>query len=392
MHVLIIPSWYPETPEDVDGIFFRLQAQALQRSGLKVGVTAPLFRSMRGKPASIFNGGYGIDSYVEENIPTYVCKSMYFFPRLPYLDRNRWVRAGRKLFERYVRDHGMPDIIHAHSMNHAGILAQQIHEKTGIPFVLTEHSSTYARKLIHDWQRPAMQKSAEQCAARIAVSRDFCRLLETEYNGLDWQYIPNSLSPAFIRPLNLADKPQNADFTFCSVAHLNYNKGFDILLPAFAEALKTHPNLKLKIGGTGLIADQLHNLAASLGLQNSVEFLGGLQNNQVLDLMYRSDAFVLASRNETFGVVFIEALSQGLPVAATRCGGPQTIINGGNGILVPTEDVSALAGALIALYENRSRYDAQTLRTNCLNEFGEDAVIGKITAVYQKILGNTHEN
>lgn len=392
MHVLIIPSWYPETPEDVDGIFFRLQAQALQRSGLKIGVTAPVFRSMRGKPASVINGGYGIRSYTEENIPTYVYKSMYFFPRLPYLDRHRWVRAGWKLFEHYVRDHGTPDIIHAHSMNHAGILAQQIHEKTGIPFVLTEHSSTYARKLIRNWQRPAMLQSAQQCSARIAVSKDFCRLLETEYGGLDWQYIPNSLSPAFIRPVDLANKPKNADFTFCSVAHLNYNKGFDILLPAFAEALKTHPDLKLKIGGTGLIALQLHNLAAELGLENSVEFLGGLQNDQVLDLMFRSDAFVLASRNETFGVVFIEALSQGLPVVATRCGGPQTIINENNGILVPVGDVQALAGALVLLYENRGRYDAQTLRADCLSEFGEEAVVRQITAVYKTILGGTHES
>lgn len=392
MHVLIIPSWYPETPEDIDGIFFRLQAQALQRSGLKIGVTAPVFRSMRGKPASVVNGGYGIRSYTEENIPTYVYKSMYFFPRLPYLDRHRWVRAGWKLFEHYVRDHGTPDIIHAHSMNHAGILAQQIHEKTGIPFVLTEHSSTYARKLIRNWQRPAMLRSAQQCSARIAVSKDFCRLLETEYGGLDWQYIPNSLSPAFIRPVDLANKPKNADFTFCSVAHLNYNKGFDILLPAFAEALKIHPDLKLKIGGTGLIASQLHNLAAELGLENSVEFLGGLQNDQVLDLMFRSDAFVLASRNETFGVVFIEALSQGLPVAATRCGGPQTIINENNGILVPVGDVQALAGALVSLYENRGRYDAQTLRADCLNEFGEEAVVRQITAVYKTILGGTHES
>jgi len=392
MHVLIIPSWYPETPEDIDGIFFRLQAQALQRSGLKIGVTAPVFRSMRGKPASVVNGGYGIRSYTEENIPTYVYKSMYFFPRLPYLDRRRWVGAGWKLFKRYVRDHGTPDIIHAHSMNHAGILAQQIHEKTGIPFVLTEHSSTYARKLIRNWQRPAMLRSAQQCSARIAVSKDFCRLLETEYGGLDWQYIPNSLSPAFIRPVDLANKPKNADFTFCSVAHLNYNKGFDILLPAFAEALKIHPDLKLKIGGTGLIASQLHNLAAELGLENSVEFLGGLQNDQVLDLMFRSDAFVLASRNETFGVVFIEALSQGLPVAATRCGGPQTIINENNGILVPVGDVQALAGALVSLYENRGRYDAQTLRADCLNEFGEEAVVRQITAVYKTILGGTHES
>ena len=168
-------------------------------------------------------------------------------------------------------------------MNHAGILAQQIHAKTGIPFVLTEHSSTYARKLIRNWQRPAMLQSAQQCSARIAVSKDFCRLLETEYGGLDWQYIPNSLSPAFIRPVDLANKPKNADFTFCSVAHLNYNKGFDILLPAFAEALKIHPDLKLKIGGTGLIASQLHNLAAELGLDIAAARVASTSDPELLE-------------------------------------------------------------------------------------------------------------
>ena len=47
MHVVVLPSWYPKSETDVDGIFFRLQAQALQRKGLKVGVIAPLFRSLR---------------------------------------------------------------------------------------------------------------------------------------------------------------------------------------------------------------------------------------------------------------------------------------------------------------------------------------------------------
>ena len=391
MHVLIIPSWYPETPEDVDGIFFRLQAQALRRSGLNVGVIAPIFRSMRGRPASIFNGGYGIGSYTEEGIPTYVYKSMYFFPRLP-LDRDRWVRAGQKLFERYVRDHGMPDIIHAHCMNHAGILAEQIHGKTGIPYVITEHSTTYARKLIRNWQRPMMYEAAAHAAGRLAVSRDFAALLEQEYQGLQWQYVPNILSANFEAPVDLAAKPHNQDFTFCSVAHLQHKKGYDILLPAFAEAVKTHPQLKLKIGGGGYEEFKLHKLAEDLGLKNHVSFTGRLKNEEVLDLMYRSDAFVLASRHETFGVVFIEALSQGLPVIATRCGGPESIVNESNGLLVPVGDVQALAGALVSLYENRSRYDAQTLRADCLNEFGEKAVIGRITAVYEKILGGGHED
>ena len=385
MHVLIIPSWYPSSPDDINGIFFRQQAQALQRAGIQVGVIAPVFRSMRGEPKTILTGRYGARCYQDEGIPTYLHDNMYFFPRTP-VDRYRWLKAGMGLFRRYVREHGLPDILHAHSMNYGGILAHRIQTAYPIPYMITEHSSTYARKLIRPWQRNAMQQAAQHCASRIAVSRDFCRLLEKEYNGLDWQYIPNILPAKFFEPFHTAGEPQNADFTFCSVAHLNYNKGYDILLPAFADALKKHPRLKLKIGGSGLADAQLHKLTEELGISHAVSFLGRLPNEAVLELMRASDAFVLASRHETFGVVFIEALSQGLPVVATRCGGPNSIVTPENGLLVPTENQAALTEALVSLYENRHRYDAAALRRNCLEEFGEHSVVRQIIGQYRRIL------
>lgn len=387
MHVLILPSWYPETPDDVDGIFFRQQAQALQRSGLKVGVIAPQFRSLRGRPETIISSQYGFKDYIEQDVPTFVYQTMYFFPRTR-IDRDRWVRAGKKLFKRYVAKHGRPDVLHAHCMNHAGILAYVIHQETGIPYMITEHSSTYARKLIYDWQRPMMQSAAEQCTIRLAVSHEFCSLLKQEYHGLDWQYLPNILSNKFEAPVDLDKKPTNADFTFCSVAHLQHNKGFDILLPAFAEALKIRPSLKLKIGGKGLEAEKLHQLAASLNLGHAVEFLGGLKNDEVLDLMYTSDAFVLASRVETFGVVFIEALSQGLPVIATRCGGPESIVTPKNGLLVATENQQVLTDALIQLCDQHTQYNPATLREDCLSEFGEQSIVSQLTEKYYATANN----
>lgn len=382
MHVLILPSWYPATPDDVDGIFFRQQAQALQRSGLQVGVIAPLFRSLRGQPETVFSTNYGFKNYVEQDVPTYVYNSMYFFPRMR-LDRDRWVNAGKKLFARYVADHGRPDGLHAHSMNHGGILAHAIHQETGIPYVITEHGTTYARKLIREWQWPAMQQAAEKAAARIAVSQEFCTLLKNEFKGLEWKYIPNILSAKFEAAVDLAHKPQNEHFTFCSVAHLQHKKGFDILLPAFAQALKTRPDMKLKIGGKGPEEAKLHQLAADLNLGGSVEFLGGLKNEEVLKLMYESDAFVLASRIETFGVVFIEALAQGLPVVATRCGGPESIVTPANGLLIDTENQQALTEALIALHDNHRQYSPQALREACLNEFGEHSVVSQLTETYR---------
>ncbi|HEZ4167390.1 TPA: glycosyl transferase group 1 [Neisseria meningitidis] len=56
LHVLVIPSWYPQSEQDVDGIFFQNQALALQRKGIKTAVLAPMFRYLRKETASILTG------------------------------------------------------------------------------------------------------------------------------------------------------------------------------------------------------------------------------------------------------------------------------------------------------------------------------------------------
>lgn len=391
MHILLLPSWYPETPDSTDGIFFREQAHALARAGLRVGVAAPLFRSPR-RWREIFAGRYGTRVFSDGLIPTYTAHNSYLCPPLPHFDRERWLAAGMRLFARYLAEQGRPDILHAHAVNHGGILAQRIAAKHGIPYVITEHSSTYARGLIRRWQRPAMRAAVQGAAVRLAVSPAFCRLLESEYPGLGWQYLPNILGRAFAENIPPPERPSenaaNDAFTFCAVARLDRNKGFDTLLAAFALAMRQQPALRLEIGGGGTELAKLRRLTASLGIAQAVTFHGVLDNAAVLALMRRSDAFVLASRSETFGVVFIEALSQGLPVAATRCGGPEGIVNESNGLLVPPDNPAALADALLQLHANRRRYNAAALRADCLAQYGEAAVTGRLKNIYRAVLQN----
>ena len=101
MHIVVIPSWYPSSETDVDGIFFRLQAQALQREGMKIGMVVPMFRYLRSQPKTIFSRFYGLRRHQQGGLNTYAYDSMYFFPRCPVvdIDRIRWVNAGMKAFE-----------------------------------------------------------------------------------------------------------------------------------------------------------------------------------------------------------------------------------------------------------------------------------------------------
>lgn len=191
LHVLVIPSWYPQSEQDVDGIFFQNQALALQRKGIKTAVLAPMFRYLRKETASILTGPYGFAQYRQKGLDIYAWHGMYFFPRFPLIDidRIRWVRVGLKAFKHYIRENGLPDLIHAHRMNYAGILAQKISQKYGIPYVVTKHSSTITRGLIrpHQWQ--PMKNAAAHAAARLAISRHFAHVLQHKY-GCEWQYLP----------------------------------------------------------------------------------------------------------------------------------------------------------------------------------------------------------
>lgn len=387
LHVLVIPSWYPQSEQDVDGIFFQNQALALQRKGIKTAVLAPMFRYLRKETASILTGPYGFAQYRQKGLDIYAWHGIYFFPRFPFIDidRIRWVRAGLKAFKHYICENGLPDLIHAHCMNYAGILAQKISEKYGIPYVLTEHSSTITRGLIrpHQWQ--PMEKAAAHASARLAVSRHFAHVLQHKY-GCEWQYLPNILGGIFNRPFEQREKNNKPHFVFCTVSHLRRLKGHDVLLTPFARALAQCPQLRLNIGGSGQEEQRLKQQARQLGIAHAVTFLGALQPEAVLDLMRNSDAFVLTSRTETFGVVYIEALSQGLPVIATRCGGAESIVSDGNGYLVPVDDDDALADALIKMYEHHSDFEPDRLRENCLNEFGENAVIGRLIGIFRQAI------
>ena len=99
-----------------------------------------------------------------------------------------------------------------------------------------------------------------------------------------------------------------------------------------------------------------------------------------------ADAFVLASRLETFGVVYIEAMAAGLPVIATACGGPEDFVSPDNGILVPKEDVPALADAMERMIRTRESYDSAAIARFARDRFSPAAVAGELEAVYRQIV------
>jgi glycosyltransferase involved in cell wall biosynthesis len=181
------------------------------------------------------------------------------------------------------------------------------------------------------------------------------------------------------------DRKDQNRFIFISVGRLDYNKGTDVLIEAFKNA-DFNETVTLLIAGSGPFRSRFQKIIDSCQLSDQIKLLGFLERKRIAALMDEAHAFVLASRKETFGVAYIEAMVAGLPVIATRCGGPEDYIHDGNGILVPVGNSGELTRALMQMYTTWNQFDRREISEQCKKRFSPQAVAKQLERVYLEVL------
>jgi glycosyltransferase involved in cell wall biosynthesis len=362
MHILTLTPFYPTCEDDASGCFIAESVGALDREGVRSSViaVAPVHRrhpdlDSKAPPASLLR-------YVS-------------LPGNPGLSS-----AGRFLFAKlkgYLRQihHQQPiSLIHAHGALPCGHAAMLLSRDLGVPFVVTVHGlDAFSTRQVSGWFGRRCDERSHQVyadAARVICISEKVALpireklreaakIEVVYNGVDEKVFSPAVHSSPLGPVIL------------SVGNLIPVKGHDVMLRALASIVRAEPKLQCRIIGDGPERARLQTLVRTLGLGDSVHFLGRRPRLEVAQAMRECALFVLPSWYEGLGCVYLEAMAAERPVIACRGQGIEEIIrHRENGWLVTPQNAQELADGMqsllsdSALRERMGRCGRQTVLNN----------------------------
>ena len=381
MHVLFIPKWFPDRKDPQLGDFLRKQAIATARHA-RVSVL-----HVRPDP----DLGPSMEQQVIEKDGIWELHCYYRGSRSRSAGLRRAInlplywRAAIAGFRRVVRERGIPDIDHVHIMLRPAALAYYLRLRHGIPYLISEQSSEYfdgtfeaKGELYRRWSSFLFFKAAAVTAVSTWLGDRLVQLKLIKR----YKVVPNVV-PGLDRPLPPPGDPRH----FMMVADLvDRTKNVSGVFRALAMARESDPQLRLTLIGDGPDRQLLEELRTHLGLQDHVRFLGRLPNAQVLDHIANAGCVIINSNIETFSVVTGEALAQGRPVIATRCGGPIAFVNEQNGILIGPRDDEALRDAMLRMARSQHLYPPEAIRRSVSANFSQEAVGNAFFLLYERIL------
>jgi glycosyltransferase involved in cell wall biosynthesis len=220
-----------------------------------------------------------------------------------------------------------------------------------------------------------------------------------DYAEKDIFIIPNTFDPEKFRPgpkpqhlmerMKL-DKSDKVLFTVARLAKSEQHKGYDKVILAMSNVVKELPNVKFIIGGTGDDGGRIKQMIRQNGLETTVLLPGFIPDAELPDYYNLCDVFVMPSKKEGFGIVFLEALACGKPVVCGKQDGSvDPVLDGETGILVDPDNTQEIENAILKILRgevDQHHLDGEYLRTRTLEEYGIDAFRTKVNRFMEEEL------
>ena len=286
-----------------------------------------------------------------------------------------------------------PQVVHAYLEFSSTLgVAATLSLGAAAPLVVVQLvNDLYARP---PWARLAGRALAGRVAGYVAVSPGVRRTAVHAYRGRARRIavIPPGIDlRRFDRgradPDLTARFRQGASRVVGTVGRLADQKALDVLLDAAPRLLADDPGTRLLIVGDGPLRPALERRARRLGIGDAVAFVG--HQADPVPAYSAMDVFVLPSRYEGFGIVFLEAMALGVPVVGTRVvGSEDAVVDGVTGLLVPCGDAPALAAAVLRLFSDcrlRERLRAEGARKVARDHTKEEMAV-RTESFYHELL------
>lgn len=396
MNVFQIPSWYPSSSRPISGIFVQEESRFIAELHPEIFTVVSLhgdFELDLRHPSTLWSTlarytqatGFvetgPLTNLIEINRPC-----LTWTPRLLNGNIERVIAAHKENFRYVTKQFGKPDLIHAHVTYPAGWIAMQLSQEFEVPYLIKECMGPFpfdTPKFINPdgsltrWIREPLEKADQVIAMSPSLADSIAnfglrRPLVIPYPVDERRFLPGT-------------EGRKQKFQFFTLCGLSFEKGIPDLLRAIPLALREVPDLVFKIGGSGRQQEYMQ-LSKDLGIDGVVEWLGPVTREAAPRYFSESSAFVMVSHLETFGMVYAEAIASGKPVIATRCGGPEFIVNEKNGFLVEVGNIEQIAKAMVEMYRSYEKFDQREIRRDFLARFSRGAIISQIVQCYEKIL------
>jgi glycosyltransferase involved in cell wall biosynthesis len=392
LKVLVIPSWYPP----YGGGFIQEQAEALAEMGNDVTVLA----IERISPRAM---GQWLKAFVLLFLANYTAKQegrlkviraqVPGLPRLPKIYAQFFSSKVSRCFFRYAKlNVYQPNVMHVHSLLWGGLAAAKIKKETNIPYLVTEHRGRFVdNQYVNAGEKqemalPELVLALSEAAKVLCVSSLLIPYLRKRVANAELDVLANMVDVAHFTSSSL-ERTETETFQFICVANMVPLKGHETLLNALSKLVQCGSNVHLTLVGDGWHRSYIQQHAKNLNLCEHVTFTGHLSRADVKQYLNAADAFVLPSQYEAFGIVYIEAMSMGLPVIATHSGGAVDFVNSDNGVLIDSGNEDALYKAMERLMTDISKYDRLGISEYVLANFSKSVIAKKLNRELENIIG-----
>ena len=393
INVFVIPSWYPSKEKSSAGIFIKEQINAISFFKKSINQCISTWGHDQGhlsfrNPKTLFkaikwrinNTSRKIINHNSNLIELY-SPSLSWTNQLPFGGYKSLLNVNRRNLKQALSLHTEINIIHAHSVYPGGVIASILSKEFNIPYVITEHMGPRIPSLLKNGKPIDVILKAYSEASKIITVSDFLKIKLEQFNIKNIKIIPNLVNEDIY---TIKNRTTNK-FIFFTLANMTDIKGIDILLYAIKEMNSENDSVEFLIGGSGPLLDKYKSLADSLKISKKIKWLGQIEPEQSVKFFQACNVFVLPSRYETFGVVYAEAIACGKPVIATRCGGPESIVNDINGVLIKPESVKELSEAMIKMRFASQNYSSTEIRKDFISKFSRVKVVNQIVELYGNI-------